>query len=672
MKKTSARVIKITSAFAILLSIVVATAAPLGYFIIAYQNQASVLKTEVQDEASDASQLISANPDYWKFEQHRLEELLSERSFGERDEIRRIVDVNRSVIAVSADAIEPPLITRAHDLYDSGAVVARMEISRSLRPVIMRTLLLLALGSVLGTGMFTVLRVFPLNALSQALQSLQESEGKFAAIASTAADAIIVMDSKGTITYWNSASTRIFGYSMEETLGRALHDLIAPARYREAFAKGFEKFRQSGRGPAVGNTLEFTAVRKDGTEFPIEVSTSTIPVNGEWHAVGIVRDISERKKTEQELVKIEKLESLGVLAGGLAHDFNNLLAVILGNISLSLVDMDLTDQNFKRLTDVEKAVMRAQDLTRQLLTFAKGGAPVKQTSSIREIIEDSCRFSLSGSNVQCIFSFAEDLKAVEVDAGQIGQVINNLVINAIQAMPEGGTIRVKAENATAGLPDELPSAPGDFIRISIQDQGTGIPQENLSKIFDPYFTTKQKGSGLGLATSFSIIKRHGGYIAVESVIGKGSAFHVYLPATLREPSTGKMPEKTPVAGVGKILVMDDEESVRGVVGEMLKAVGYEYELAKDGAEAVELYKRALDKGRPFDAAIMDLTIPGGLGGKEAVKKLIEIDPKVKAIVASGYFSDPVMADFKAYGFTGVITKPYDLQTLSRTLRTVLS
>jgi two-component system cell cycle sensor histidine kinase/response regulator CckA len=671
MKKTRARVIRITSAFAILLSLVVATAAPLGYFVIAYQNQAAVLKTEVQAEATDASQLISANPSR-RFEQHRLKEFLSERPFGEHDEIRRIIDVNHTVIAVSADDIAPPLMTRTHDLYDSGAVVARMEISRSLRPAITRTLLLLVLGLALGAGMFFVLRVFPLRALSEALQSLQESEGKFSAIASTAADAIVVMDHTGIIAYWNSAATRIFGYTGEEALGRELHRLIAPARYREAYEKGFEKFRGSGQGPAVGNTLEFIAVRKDGTEFPIEVSTSTIPAEGEWHAVGIVRDISERKKTEQELIKLEKLESLGVLAGGLAHDFNNLLAIILGNVSVALVDTELTDRNSKRLADVEKAVMRAQDLTRQLLTFAKGGAPVKQTASIREIVEDFCRFSLSGSNVRCIFSFAEDLKPVEVDAGQIGQVINNLVINAVQSMPEGGAIRVKAENAAAGPLDKLPLAPGDFIRISIEDQGIGIPQENLPKIFDPYFTTKQKGSGLGLATSFSIIKRHGGYIAVESVIGKGSAFHVYLPATRREPLTGKMPEKTPVAGMGKILVMDDEESVREVLGEMLKAVGYEYELAKNGSEAVELYKRALDKGRPFDAAIMDLTVPGGLGGKEAVKKLIEIDPKVKAIVASGYSSDPVMADFKAYGFTGFITKPYDLPTLSRTLRAVLS
>jgi PAS domain S-box-containing protein len=672
MKKTSAQVIKIASAFTILLSVIVATAAPLGYFIIAYENEAAVLKTEVVTESHDASEMISANPDYWRFEQHRLEEFLSERLHDQRDEIRRIVDTSNVVVAESVDAIDGPLMTRSNDLYDSGVVVARIEISRSLLPLIIRTVLLLVLGLILGTAMFVTLNAYPLRALSQALQSLRESEEKFSAIASTAADAIIVMDNKGIITYWNSAAEKMFGYTMPEALGRALHSLIAPARYIEDFKKGFNKFRESGEGPAIGNTLEFIAMKKDGMEIPIEVSTSTIAREGEWHAVGIVRDISERKKTEQELLKLEKLESLGVLAGGLAHDFNNLLAVILGNISLAQINSEPTDRNAKRLADVEKAVLRAQDLTRQLLTFAKGGAPVKQTASIQEIVEDSCRFSLSGSNVTCRFSFARDLQAVDVDAGQIGQVINNLVINAVHAMPDSGTIEVKAENTSVTLQHALPCAPGDYVRISVQDHGVGITPENLSKIFDPYFTTKREGSGLGLATSYSIIKRHGGLLAVDSVPGDGSVFHIYLPASQRKPTVEVSRQEALVAGMGRILVMDDELAVRAVVGEMLKAVGYECELAKDGGEAVELYKGALDNGRPFDAVIMDLTVPGGMGGKEAVKKLIEIDPKVKAVVASGYSGDPVMGDFKAYGFTGVIAKPYDLQTLSKALRAILS
>ncbi len=671
MKKTSAKVIRITNAFAIVLSLIVATAAPLGYFIIAYENEAAVITTEVLTESHEATELISANPDYWRFEQHRLQEFLSERALGEKNEIRRIVGLDRKIIAENADAIDAPIMTRGHDLYDAGAVVARLEISRSLRPVMLRTLLLFVAGLLLGAAIYFTLKAYPLRALSEAVQSLRESEEKFSAIASTAADAIVVMDDKGLITYWNAAAERTFGYSAQEARGRPLHRLIAPARYLEAYQQGFEKFRAAGHGPAIGNTLEFMARRKDGAEFPIEVSTSTIPLGGAWQAVGIVRDISERKKTDQELLKLEKLESLGVLAGGLAHDFNNLLAVILGNISLTLVNTDLTDQNFRRLTDVEKAVMRAQDLTRQLLTFAKGGAPVKQAASIREIIEDSCRFSLSGSNVKSTFFFSGDLKPVEVDVGQIGQVINNLVINAVQAMPEGGTIEVRAENVVVAHEGGIPLPPGGYIRVSIRDQGVGIPPENLAKIFDPYFTTKQKGSGLGLATSYSIIKRHEGHITVESVPGKGTAFEVYLPASSAKLQPEKTPEQAPVAGMGTILVMDDEETVRTVVGEMLKAVGYECELAKDGMEAVELYRRALSSGRPFDAAIMDLTVPGGMGGKEAVKKLIEIDPKVRAIVASGYSSDPVMADYQAHGFVGVIAKPYDLQTLSRTLRTVL-
>lgn len=390
-----------------------------------------------------------------------------------------------------------------------------------------------------------------------------------------------------------------------------------------------------------------------------------------WHAVGIVRNIAERKKTEQELLKLEKLESLGVLAGGLAHDFNNLLTIILGNISLTLLDTDPTDDNFKRLTDVERAIVRAQDLTRQLLTFAKGGAPVKRTASIREIVEESCGFSLSGSNVKCSFSFAADLMPVEVDAGQIGQVINNLVINAVQAMPQGGAIEVRSENVTVVSQDGLPLGPGAYIRISVHDQGVGIPKENLSKIFDPYFTTKQRGSGLGLATSYSIVKRHGGCISVGSVPGAGSVFHIYLPSS-HQPVAAEETREKPVPGIGRLLFMDDEEAVRIVAGQMLKTLGYSCEAAADGAEAVERYKRARDAGRPFDAVILDLTVIGGMGGAEAVKKLIEIDPKVKAIVASGYSNNPVLADYEAFGFAGVIAKPYSLQTLSWTLHSVLA
>jgi PAS domain S-box-containing protein len=672
MKKTSIKVIKTTSIIALLLSLIVAILVPLGYFVIAYEYQAAVLTTEVAAQALQASQIISSNPDYWRFEQHRLEEFLSRRSRSEHREIRRITDINGSVIAHSGDAAQNPLMTRSHDLFDSGKAVARMEISRSLRPLLIKTFLVLVVGLLLGVGMLVFLRKVPLAALAQAMQSLQQSEGKFRAIASTAADAIIVMDNHGIITYFNAAAEKMFGYSWQEALGKELHQLIAPERYRDAYKNGFEKFRESGRGPAIGNTLEFRAVRKDGTEFPIEVSTSVIPVSDEWHAVGIVRDISERKRTERELLKLEKLESLGVLAGGLAHDFNNLLTIMMGNISLAMLDTDVASSNYSRLANLGEAAVRAQNLTRQLLTFAKGGAPVKKTVCVREIIEESCRFSLSGSNVNCNFSFAEDLKPAEVDPGQIGQVIHNLILNAVQAMPQGGSVDVGCQNISVTPNDGLPVVPGNYVKISVRDAGIGIPKENLSKIFDPYFTTKAKGSGLGLATSYSIVNRHGGAITVDSIPGSGPVFHLYLPASDNKPEAAEFREQSAARGKGRILIMDDEHAYRMVLGDILKTIGYEYELARDGTEAIEFYKNAMAAGRPFDTVIMDLTIPGGMGGKEAIKKLLEMDPKVKAIVASGYSSDPVMADFKAYGFMGMIEKPFDLRTLSAALQAVLS
>lgn len=657
---------------ALILSVVLALSIPFVYLIMAYEHQTTVLETEAESTASFVTQLISANPEYWRFEQPRLEGILSHRPQYKQQESRRIVDVNNVVLAQSLDAPETPLVTRAHSLYDSGTVVARIEISRSFRPYLIRALALALFGFGFGAASFFLLRVLPLRALDQALKALQDSEVKFRAIASTAADAIIVMDQRGNITFWNNAAETMFGYTREEAIGKELHLLLAPPSFHESYRRGFEHFSRTGQGPAIGNTLEFTALRKDGTQFPIEVSTSAIALTGAWHAVGIIRDITERKKTEAELLKLEKIESLGVLAGGIAHDFNNLLTVILGSVSLARRDAGLSEQSSKRLEDAERAAHRARGLTQQLLTFSKGGAPVKRTSSIREIIEESCDFSLSGSNVKCASSFGDDIRPVEVDAGQISQVMHNLMLNAVQAMPAGGTIQVTCENVAVGPGDPLPLTAGPYVKISVQDRGIGIPTENLSRIFDPYFTTKEKGSGLGLATSYSIIKQHGGDVSVESKPGVGSIFHIYLPASPQGlPARGSEP-KGLVRGKGRILLMDDEESVCEVAGEMLKALGYEPAYARDGAEALQLYREAAEDGAPFHTVIMDLTIPGGMGGKEAIKLLRKLDPGARVVVASGYSNDPIMAEFRTYGFSGVMAKPYTLETLDATLRTVMA
>jgi signal transduction histidine kinase/ActR/RegA family two-component response regulator len=412
---------------------------------------------------------------------------------------------------------------------------------------------------------------------------------------------------------------------------------------------------------------------------PLKATLSRITADvGEFvGAVGIFEDITEKKKMEEHLLRVEKLESVGLLAGGIAHDFNNILTVITGNVALAKMKAGTIDDDYRVavlnvLTEAEKASLQAKDLTQQLLTFARGGAPILKTASMTELLKDTTGFALRGSNVRCKFNIPEDLWPVKIDVGQINQVIHNLIINADQAMPEGGIIKVGAANLTISEEHNLPLAAGEYVKISLEDQGIGIPEEHLSKIFDPYFTTKQKGTGLGLTTSYSIIRKHEGYITVESELGVGTTFHVYLQASPQESLKYKNQEEKAFSGKGKILVMDDEKMLRYVVGEMLTHIGYEVACTKDGAEAVELYKKSKAMNNPFDAVIMDLTIPGGMGGKEAVKKLIEIDPDVRAIVSSGYSNDPVMANYPEYGFKAVVAKPYSIEELGKVLESVIS
>lgn len=371
----------------------------------------------------------------------------------------------------------------------------------------------------------------------------------------------------------------------------------------------------------------------------------------------------------------EKIESVGVLAGGIAHDFNNLLTAILGNISLAKIETDPQEEAFKVLSQAEKASLRAKDLTQQLLTFSKGGAPIKKVASIIPLLRDCVPFAARGPHLRYEFSLADDLWPVEIDEGQIGQVIQNVVINAGEAMPERGTIQIRGENVMVEKEESkqgLLRVGGKYVKISVKDHGVGISEENLSKIFDPYFTTKSNGSGLGPATTYSIIKKHGGYIEVESQIGVGTTFHIYLPASQKKiPPQKKVQEPSP-SRRGRVLIMDDEEIVRYATGSLLAHFGYEVESAKDGAEAIALYQKCRQTGQPFDVVIMDLTIPGGMGGKEAIQRLLEIDPEAKAIVSSGYSNDPVMADYKEYGFRGVVAKPYQIEELRAVLDKIIA
>ena len=385
----------------------------------------------------------------------------------------------------------------------------------------------------------------------------------------------------------------------------------------------------------------------------------------------ILRYMAQQQKIDEQLIKMRNLESIGVLAGGIAHDFNNILTAILGNISLAKMHAQPNDEINEILGEAEKAFWRARDLTQQLLTFAKGGMPIKKTASIAEVLTDTATFALRGTNVRPHFEVSPTLWPVAFDPGQISQVINNLVLNAKQAMPAGGTVDIRAENCTLTPGKVFALRPGKYIRVTVEDTGAGIPPAHIGKIFDPYFTTKQEGSGLGLATSYSIVKRHDGHIEVQSTLGAGTTFTIYLPASLEETPLAPPAPPTRLTGEGSILVMDDEEPVRKVAVELLQRLGYDAVAVADGAEAVDACRRALREQRRFHAAILDLTVPGGMGGSACLGLLRRLDPDIGAVVSSGYSSDPIVAEYRRYGFDAVATKPYQLPELAAAVRTAL-
>jgi CheY-like chemotaxis protein len=373
---------------------------------------------------------------------------------------------------------------------------------------------------------------------------------------------------------------------------------------------------------------------------------------------------------EEELQKADKLESVGVLAGGIAHDLNNFLTVILGNLSLLKRCTNEDHKATRYLQYMEEAIRQTGNLTWQLLTFANGGNPLTKAVSIGRLIEEDSAFALSGSKTRCELFLPEDLPSVEIDRGQMTQVITNLLINADQAMQDGGTIKISAEKlAVTGENGILPLQSGDYVALTITDEGPGIADQILPKIFDPYFSTKEYGSGLGLTICYSIVKKHGGHISVQSVEEKGTSFTIYLPVSSVQAEK-EVDEDSLIMGEGKVLLMEDEESVRQTANEMLTFLGYDVELAGDGTEAVRLYKEAFRSDHPFDVVITDLTVRGGMGGIMAVSELIKVDPEVKAIVSSGYSSDS-FSDYKKYGFFDVIAKPYRLQELGKVLSGVI-
>ncbi|MBI4950203.1 MAG: PAS domain S-box protein [Deltaproteobacteria bacterium] len=505
-----------------------------------------------------------------------------------------------------------------------------------------------------------------LTELKEAQERLKESEEKYRHLFEHLNDAAFLADTAtGVILDTNKKGEELLGRTRDEIIGMhqsRIHPAGREDEYRSMFAS------HSGKGKLADDEGEVE--RKDGTVVPVHISAEALVVGEKRLILGIFRDLTETRRLEAEMIKAQKLESVGLLAGGIAHEFNNILTGIYGNISLAKMLLSPTGKPYEAVSRAEAASLRAGYLTKQLLTFSKGGAPVKRAVSIKGFIPEWCSLATIGSEAMCAYDIREDLRDAAIDEGQIGQALRNIFVNAIESMDGSGVVRVAAWNED-GESHGLPARKGGYVAISIGDEGRGIKEEDLQRIFDPFYTTKEKGSGLGLSAAYSIVKRHEGHLTVKSVPGKGSVFHMCLPAALK---AGDEENVCAVPGLSgkRVLVMDDEEMIRDLVKEMLPMLGYAVEVSRDGDEAVLLYSKAKETGRPFDLVILDLTVPGGTGGREALKRLQEIDPGIRAIVSSGYSNDPIMADYGRYGLKGVIAKPFSMASLRDAVKGALS
>lgn len=487
-------------------------------------------------------------------------------------------------------------------------------------------------------------------------------------------DAVIVTDKDGNVLSMNRVAEALTGWTQEEASGQPLSSVFRIVEEKSRLPVDDPVAKVLETGLVVGLANHTILIAKDGTECFIADSGAPIR-DDEGQIYGVVlafRDATETIQMEEERRRVQKLESVGTLAGGIAHDLNNILTPVLGNLSLAKLTTKPDTDTHRMIGDAETAAWRAQDLTKQLLTFSKGGMPVKKPTELLSVVEGATGLALRGSNVRSDIHAEDGLWPVLVDPGQMSQVFSNLVINARQSQPDGGTVTVTLANRklAEGNIWQLPS--GEFVEVSVRDEGTGIPVSHLERIFDPYFTTKQTGSGLGLAICHSVIRAHGGAISVESQLGKGTTFTLALPANPTISVSGKDDIEPLLTGCGKILVMDDEAAVCALFDRVLTELGYQIESAADGLEAVQRFETARSAGKPFDVVILDLTVPGGPGGVETLVFIKEIESNVKAIVCSGYSNDPVIANHEDYGFRAAITKPFDAATLSRVVADVVS
>jgi PAS domain S-box-containing protein len=508
-------------------------------------------------------------------------------------------------------------------------------------------------------------------ALAAEKERLALQTARLGATLRTIGDGVVSVNDSGAVLLMNEAAETLTTLPRAETLDRHVHAIFDALGYApELTAQALRRVLRDGHPVQLRHDAAGASVLRRLVDI---TGTPTRDTEGNvTGAVWVIRDVSDAARLELERSRAARLESLGVLAGGLAHDFNNILVGVVGNLSLAQA-MVRRDEGAlgARLAEAEAACVRARGVTNQLLTFAKGGAPVKTTASVRELVVECARFALSGSPVAPRFAIDPELWSADVDVTQIGQVIHNLVLNAMQAMPRGGVVTIGLDNVDVTADPKfsaIPVPPGDYVKLTVQDSGAGISPEHIGRIFDPYFTTKEKGSGLGLAISYSIVRAHGGAITVESQPGEGCRFDVYLPASgCRNVAARPLAVRTKPTRPGRILLMDDDADVVDVTKDMLQMLGYDTETAACGRTAIERFRDAEAAGCGYDAVILDLTVPGGMGGADAVPQIRELRPDVPVVVTSGYADDAVLARFRDYGFDGVLPKPFGLADLTRAI-----
>jgi PAS domain S-box-containing protein len=514
--------------------------------------------------------------------------------------------------------------------------------------------------------------------LAASRSSIEAEHERLERTVESVADGLAATGSDRRVVLWNRSAEQITGRSAAEAIGRPLEEVLplaaesmsAPEDRADGLVDVLEAILEGGEQPRVPGVYRLAG--RSGEPRILELTGApTGGAGGSRGAVVAFRDVTGRRRFEQELVKAQKLESLGVLAGGIAHDFNNLLTVILGYLSLVQASPRLSGRELEGLEHALRALGRAQELSRRLLTFAQGGTPVTGAVSVPRLVRECAELTCHGSAVRCELELPDDLWPAEADEGQLSQVLNNLIFNALQAMPGGGVVTISAANRELGGDDGTGLPAGRYVHLRVTDRGAGIPPEALPRIFDPFFTTREGGSGLGLATAYSIVRQHRGAIRVDSTPGAGTAIELFLPASRRHPTPAGRPGPPGRAGSGRVLVMDDQDPVRGVLESMLRHLGYEPVGTRDGDEAVAAYRDALDRGEPFDVVILDLTVPGGKGGKQTLRDLLRLDPGVRAVASSGYADDPAVSGAGGNGFVAALPKPYSLARLSEVLGEVV-